>query len=215
MIIRARPSKTFFYRHFAEDMQQSRGKRWGADIACAQFKHYDLFQTEKLLGVDLRPEVLADFSVRGKQENVHFLISDIRQIPLKDRSLDFLVSTHTLSHIDPEDRLPVLCSFIGALRPDGNLIFNIPCTDRILEREIDEMLTSAFNSVRKIRYRNFISSWYETALSSGDGRFTFKEHGFVARKVLAAASVLLSFLEHIPLLQKTGNMLYYCARGRI
>jgi hypothetical protein len=151
----------------------------------------------------------------GKQENIHVLISDIRQIALKGKSLDFLVSTHTLSHIGPEERLPVLRSFINTLRHDGDLTFNIPRTDKQLEREIDEMLTSAFISIKKIRYRNFISTWYETALSSRDGRFTFEGHGFVARKVLVAASVLLSFLEYIPFLQKTGNMLYYCARGKL
>jgi len=214
MIIRARPSKTFLYQHFAEDMQLSCGKQWGADIACAKLKNRDFFQTQEYLGVDLRAEAFALVSRRHRQGNVHSLVCDLRELALKKQSLDFLVSTHTLSHLNPGERLPSLASFVARLRRGGDLIFNIPFTDQELEDEIDRVLTPSFASVKKVRYRNFISCWYEMRLADSEGRFTFEGHGFAGRKALAAGSLLISFLEYIPILQKTGNMLYYCARGK-
>jgi SAM-dependent methyltransferase len=212
--LEARPSKLFFFHHFDQDMRLSVGRDWGADIASAHRKHHPSFQTKYYLGIDLSAKLLAQPRGNAGRSKERLLLADIRRPGLRAQSLDFVVSTHTLSHLAAEDRFATVAGFGRLLRPDGVFLFNTPYTSPAFERDVDDLLDQDFLVVKKLRYRNKVTQLYEQWLSDRDGALTLDGVGRVRRRLLGSMALLVAQLEFVEPMQATGNMLYYCAQNK-
>ena len=200
---------------FERDMKHSKGKEWGADICSAEFKNYAYFQTEKYLAVDRRSEALEAIPIGVDRDRLVTRQCDIRDLLIDPASLDLVVSTNTLSHLDPSERVNVVASFIEILKPGGDLLLTIPFVGDAQMHSVDQLLLESFATVKKVRYRNFISNAYELCMNDSKGRLTFECcGGSFRRKLMKAASAGLAAFEWLPLLQRTGSMLYYFARHK-
>lgn len=209
--LKARPSKTYFHRLFEADMASQRGE-WGVDIACANWKNRRLFQTRHYLGVDIRHASVS----KGRDAmggDGYGVVSDILAPGLMQKTFDLVVCTHTLSHLAPNLRLNAVNSLIELLRPNGCLIFNVPCEDKKYQQQLLKSLNELFMSVDAVRYRNIVSQWYENRHSSTNESVVFSDGapGFLRRAVIH----LIAACEHLPYLRHTGTMLYVCAAQRI
>ena len=223
MDIRARPSKTFFYRQFAKDMKHSAGKVWGTDVACAHFKNRGYFLTDHYIGIDIHHHMLRQslkvLSLHNENEDrsphIHSVGGDIRKPPVRSSTQEFVVSTHTLAHLQATERLAAIQALISLVCQDGNLILTMPLVDFDHMQMVDEQLNGSFSTVKKVRYCNRISNAYETLLSKADGSLTFENRGKFAYVLMSGIACTLALLESIPLLQNTGNQLYYFAQGKL
>ncbi len=214
MRIAARPSKTFFYEHFERDMLCSAGKEWGADIACANLKNLRFFKTRKYLGIDIDASKLQVPDSAGQLPEVHTKACDIRRLDLENGSIDFVVSTHTLSHLQRDDRLLVVASLVRIVADGGSLLLTIPYA---AEQYADmcTMLRGAFGSAHIIRYRNRLTQWYEKVMAAPDGRLTFADHRRnISPKTLRKMSVWLAKIEGRPAFQWGMNMVYVFAQQK-
>jgi SAM-dependent methyltransferase len=209
MIIRARPSKTFFYSLFERDMKCSEGLTLGADIACARFKNYPFFKTKEYLGVDLDPRMGEHMPAAGNGPKPSFLEQDLRSLDLTKGSVDFLVSTHTLCHLKADEQLPVLSSLIDLVKPGGFLIIQVVPAGRAHQRGIDKLLALHFSNIEKSPYRNVLSRVYERFFASGTRVEQFGRSVGRRKKLQEACIRGLCRIERSKVLGRSSDMVYY------
>jgi len=201
----ARPSKQFFHKYFVKDMLNTDGKECAADISCAYFKNYTRFKSKSYLGVDINEDVLNRLPEQKEgMPELTVEICDILKLDLPEKyKIDFIVSTHTFSFVDVNERLRVLGSFVSLLQPGGDLLFNIPAHSSYIS-DIDKLLAGSFRSLKKIQYRNPVCAWYENQLIDGHGVYQQASGWF-----LKLVNRLMYFLEASRILSFSGNMVYY------
>lgn len=196
MIVRARPSKTYFYRRFLRDLATVDGD-WGADVASSTCKNASFFPTERYLGVDLDINRLsACGSDRSSDRSVAQM--DVRRTALEDASFDLVVSTHTLSHLEKEDRPAAARELVRLIKPGGSLILTIPIEGESEWSWLRDFLTERFETVDTVRYKNKISRTYEDLAGDEAGRCTFEGWGPVKTRIGKGLSLVISWLEALP-----------------
>jgi len=152
------------------------------DIACGSGYGSDLLLkagAKKVYGVDISKEAIDYCKKKYPHKNLDFIVGDVRKIPLKDKSIDLLVSFETIEHINEKDQEIFMNEIERVLKPRGVLIMSTPnITAFRAERENDfhlkelklkeylELLQSKFK-FNKIYYQdnlesNFILSKNET-----------------------------------------------------
>lgn len=57
---------------------------------------------------------------------------DIRVLPFEDDSADEIMAIHVCEHFYKHDLLNVLIEWRRVLKPNGNIILELPCLDRVL-----------------------------------------------------------------------------------
>jgi SAM-dependent methyltransferase len=84
---------------------------------------WDLFSKTRLsIGVDLDLRTPALAAARNSAGGVAYLVADVRSLPLKDGSVDVIVSTSTLDHFDDATDLDAaIVEMARVLRPAGSL----------------------------------------------------------------------------------------------
>lgn len=205
-MVSARPSNNTFYHHFYNDMKLSKGKKVGADIACQHLMHYRFFQTDHVICVDKLAEVFNNFKDIEKTGRATFLVGDITQLDINPGSIDFVVSTHTLSHLKEEQRYYAVESLVKLVNSSGNLLFNIPYPGHVIEKKIDKLLSENFRKVKKVPYRNIFSDAYEHLIADQRGFVSFPYDKPYIMRLMKGISRLLAYMEAIPIRYK---MLYY------
>lgn len=134
-----------------------------ADVACGEGYGTDLLArgAARALGIDADQGALA--SARGKygREGVEFIRGDARSLPLRDDSVDLLVSFETLEHLAEQEEM--VAEIARVVRSDGLAIISTPDRDiyspdgvrhnehhvrELSAREFGELLAGFFPSVR-------------------------------------------------------------------
>ena len=164
-----RPSKQFFFRLIANRM---RGRNYGTvlDVASAAFRNVALFPADQYVGVDL------DLSlVTTGTEAVPGSIGvccDIRALTdiIPERSVDLVVSTHTLSYVPRIDLVSALQQLINVNSPGGDLLFNLARSNPHFH-EMVRLAERSYGAVVTVAYRNRISVAFERANETTNGKY--------------------------------------------
>lgn len=216
----ARPSKAYFYELFHRDMEQFAGAEVGADIAAATCKNLPCFRTKKYIAVDIDQQRLRQGieKYRGRDDLPEAvpICADIREVDrhLAPRSVDVVVSTHTLHHLPASDRLPAVRLLTTLVRPGGSLILQMCETTDLTVRDVAAILEPEFSDLRIRRYRNAVSRAYESLIAGKDGQVTYRDDSASVRRWKSAASRGLRLLERCRLLGWTGDHAYIRADRR-
>jgi GT2 family glycosyltransferase/SAM-dependent methyltransferase len=80
-----------------------------------------------VVGVELNAEVAAHAARAYSRRNLHFVAGDVRSIPLRDASVDIVVSFETIEHVYQHDAF--IAEVRRVLRPNGALIISTPDRD--------------------------------------------------------------------------------------
>jgi SAM-dependent methyltransferase len=82
---------------------------------------------QSVTGVDIAPRVVADAAARyGQHGNVIFEAASVTRLPLRDASVDAIVSFETSEHLPAGDQPQMLAEFARVLAPGGILILSSP-----------------------------------------------------------------------------------------
>ncbi|HVJ49329.1 methyltransferase domain-containing protein [Desulfitobacterium sp.] len=90
-------------------------------------------------GLDLTPRMIDLAQERSRNEqilNVKFILGSMDQIPLKDNSLDAVLSNCAINHV--EDKLAVYREMYRVLKPGGRFVVSDIMTETPLPQEIKE-----------------------------------------------------------------------------
>lgn len=122
-----------------------------ADIACGE--GYGSYLLSKIAvsvtGIDIDPNTIETATEKYKKANLNFLKGDVNAIPLKDQSIDLLVSFETLEHVSDHELL--LKEFKRILKPEGVLVLSTP--DRKYYSDIPKFNNP--NHVRELYAQDF------------------------------------------------------------
>jgi ubiquinone/menaquinone biosynthesis C-methylase UbiE len=96
------------------------------DIACGEGYGSNLMANyaKQVYGVDIDKESIAHACSKYKRDNLFFLIGDVVNIPIKDNSIDVIVSFETIEHHNKHDEM--LMEFKRILKPTGIIIISSP-----------------------------------------------------------------------------------------
>jgi len=148
------------------------------DIACGEGYGSNLLAdfAVSVTGIDISQEAIQHAEARyGKKTNLFFIQGDCSSIPLKDSSMDLVVSFETIEHHDKHQEF--LLEIKRVLKKDGVLIISTPdkkeysdLTGHINEFHVKELYFSEFEKIikenfkhykmlgQRIRYGSYISS---------------------------------------------------------
>lgn len=131
-------------------------------------RDYDYF------GVDISREVvkLAKKNFKGRVEKNHFLVGDIRKLPFKDNTFDFVFSFGTIEHIRENEQ--AVKEAFRVLKPGGLFITGV-------NNKLDMWFSYFVNEATNRIFKNITS--YEPSYFPWDQRRWLKEAGFMDIKV--------------------------------
>jgi SAM-dependent methyltransferase len=98
----------------------------------------------ELHGIDIAPEALK--SSRKRHPGINFYIGDIRYLPFKSDTFDYLACVEVLEHIE-KDELAREC--YRTLKPGGTALFTVPNGKGISGREPEHLRFFSFQSLVK------------------------------------------------------------------
>ncbi len=102
-----------------------------------------------VIGVDCATSVIAHASAKYKAKNLSFVAGQAEKLPVRDSSIDLVVSFETLEHLEDHDAM--LREIKRVLRPNGRLLLSTP--DREAYRKASGK-SNAFH-VRELSLRQF------------------------------------------------------------
>jgi ubiquinone/menaquinone biosynthesis C-methylase UbiE len=94
------------------------------DLACGSGRFLNYAQ----IGIDASAEMLKIASEKYPDKTFH--LSDAEHIPLKDSSIDTIITFHFFMHLDKEKVQNILNECYRVLKPNGRIIFDIPSAKR-------------------------------------------------------------------------------------
>lgn len=96
------------------------------DIACGEGYGSNLMSEKAsfVYGVDVDKICVSEAKLKYKKQNIEFLVGNTSKIPLKNSSIDVVVSFETIEHHDEHDEMMVEIKRV--LKPNGLLIISTP-----------------------------------------------------------------------------------------
>ena len=103
------------------------GKRV-ADLACGEGYGADQIAqvAEQVTALDIDSATLSNARDRYRRDNLSFLQGSVDRIPLRDLSVDAVVSFETIEHVNRETQKLFLAEIARILKPDGILLASTP-----------------------------------------------------------------------------------------
>jgi SAM-dependent methyltransferase len=87
---------------------------------------FDLFPDGKVCGIDLAISTVKGAREKAPGNRFHFGVADLRKLPFKPGSFDFILSTSSLDHFEAKPDFAVaLKELIEALSPGGRLVLTL------------------------------------------------------------------------------------------
>ncbi|EIJ81332.1 putative glycosyltransferase [Bacillus methanolicus PB1] len=98
------------------------------DIACGEGYGSDLIANHAkfVYGIDIDQETVEHASNKYKRDNLQFKNASVVKIPLKDHSLDVVVSFETIEHVNEHEQHLFLKEVKRLLKNDGIFIISTP-----------------------------------------------------------------------------------------
>jgi len=91
------------------------------DVGCGQGRYLiPLSEKNSVIGVDISQSQLNDLSTRG------FNVIHLDDIKVLNADFDFILMSHIIEHITPDNIIDFLDRYINFLKPDGKLIIATP-----------------------------------------------------------------------------------------
>lgn len=147
------PAKTFLHSRLIDDIRTySDDVGVAADISSSHFANAEYFRSDQYIGVDIDRGRLRKGKAEFAESTYAAIQSDIRQPMFQAGSVEMVVSTHTLSHIDPDEHLWVVGLFVQYLAPGGCLLLQIAESSPTVE--IEARLNESFETVERMNYYN-------------------------------------------------------------
>ena len=106
------------------------------DIACGEGYGSMMLAkvAQRVIGVDVSQEAISHASGKYRRDNLDFKVGLCEEIPLKDASVDLVISFETIEHHDRHEDM--MREFARVLDPDGILIISSP--DKHVYAEVPE-----------------------------------------------------------------------------
>lgn len=200
------PIKQQFFYYLFRDARTLPQGAWLADVASYNGMNADIFNAQVYIAVDKDEQILK--KIAGQKYKV---LADILKLPFLPGSLDAVVSTHTLSHLSPEDRYLAIKELGRMVRPGGYFIFNTnlitAAGEKISPEKIRLILKNDFEIQRLAFYGGPLTKFYTDQVM---GWFKKKEkpNKFLA-KVYMALTLAVSFFELMTGLSALGSYEIY------
>jgi hypothetical protein len=205
-----RPSKVRFYSRFGRDVREiTDGADVAADVASSRFKNLRHFRSDRYIGVDLDDTRLRE-GLREAPDSaeVTAVKADITAPVFHTESVDALVSTHTLSHLNDEDQRPFVERAVDTIAPEGDLILNT--TPEVYSEKLESVLESRFQTVETMSYRNVVSELFEQRFQDSTGRISYPSFK-PARGVVWLLSLIVVLQEFFPIPGSRSRIYVHCS----
>lgn len=195
-----RPSKNFLFPILQKELSKVR-IGIGLDAASAGMKNRHMFKTDMYVGLDIDRTRLEDGLRKysdSKTVGLHGDITNLSSIP--DNSIEIIASTNTLYVLSSEERFKAISELLRITSPLGVLICEFPITENF-DGEL-KLLGNNFESIKKVYYRNIVSSAYEHIFER-DGNLG--SHPIAGLSVFRVFSWFLSRFEYITCFSRSLN----------
>ncbi len=208
MRLAVRPSKTFLWSLLDRDLSQLTDGI-GLDAASAAFKSYPYFKTKQYFGLDISFDALK--SGTALCPNAVGLNGSLTEFDLPSNSVDLVVSTNTLCHLDFEQRAIAIEKLSQLVNKKGCFLVEID-NDAFFQKAI-HILEKYFSDIKITYYQNFISYKYE---SIWEKEGFLGDHPIAGSKPFLSLSFLLSKFESLTCKKSgTNKHAYIKCTGKI
>lgn len=122
------------------------------DIACGEGYGSNLLSKNAQLvyGVDIDSESIAHATEKYKKKNLHFLKGSTSKIPLKDNSIDIIISFETIEHHDEQEQM--FKEFKRVLKDDGLVLISSPEKSIYSERDPNNIYHIKELTIKELKY---------------------------------------------------------------
>jgi O-antigen biosynthesis protein len=187
------------------------------DIACGSgYGSKELFEAraKKVVGVDISEESIEYCKKNYQDDAIEFLMGGVDKIPLKDDSVDVIVSFETIEHVDEKAQGEFLKEGRRVLKDNGILVISTPNSNfyqpgnkfhkkELNEKEFEDILKKYFTNVEFYHQSDEAGrSIYIVAVCS-DGRNFPKEWGATFFSKINIASFIDQKNEEVNIFRKT------------
>lgn len=159
-----RPSKITFRKIFKFCLLKLENYETVLDFACADAKHQVFFRGKLYTGADVNPAAIETNKIKfADQENVDFIQSDLLNLSnqIADKKFDLVVSTHTLSWLNEEQKIIAISNLQSLVKPGGHMV--LQCAGN--EVDLTPEPRKSFERMDIFPYRNFLTRWFESFAS--------------------------------------------------
>ena len=129
-------------------------------------------RAKRVVGVDISQEAIEYSKEKYPRKNVEYLVGSATEIPLKDASMDVVVSFETIEHVDEPEKF--LSEVRRVLKSDGLLVISTPNKEEFAEgnhfhvheytlEELQDSLKKRFKYTRLV----WQATWNYTAVVDG------------------------------------------------
>ena len=200
MFFLIRPSKIFLFSKLKHLLHELRGNI-GLDAGCANLKNRRMFQTKLYYGLDRNLDLLRAGLAKYNDGQTFGIYADMAKLDvLPDNSVDVLVTTNTLNHLNPDDRKLAIKHLCRLAKSHGHFLCEMS-----LDQDFDalaKMIKSYFENSDVIYYRNALSRFYE-GIFERDGDLS--THPIAGRRPFRLLAWLISRLEYLTCFWRVGN----------
>jgi hypothetical protein len=187
-----RPAKTFLFGYLKKELAKINFSI-GLDAASAGFKNRWMFKTKKYYGLDIDLSALKKGLEKYASSNVFGILCDLREMDLlPEDSVDVLLSSNTIAHLSPEEKIKTVQRFCNLTTASGYLFCQM-----LINKEANQIFyifENNFNNVKKIYYGNPLSRAYESIFEK-DGYLG--SHPIAGTRPFLLLSWLISRLEYL------------------
>lgn len=189
------PAKTYFWSQFYRDLEDHSDVDIAADIASSSFKNAAGFNSDEYVGVDIDRERLREGKSTVDTDTHSAVQADIRKVNFHPSSFDLITSTHTIHHLQSEERLPFVRTLIDYLSTGGDLFIQFQpgqFTDNI-----ERLVRDVFDKVQIETYDNVVSRSFNSLRSRTNWLDSFDMDSW-KRYPQVAVVLVITLLEFAP-----------------
>ena len=119
------------YEYAAYFINQSKTEKNPAvlDAACGFGDGSKILQKKtgaSVIGIDNDSSLIKSLTKKNNSKKIKFVVGNIKSLPFKDQTFDFIVCFETIEHLKKEDGLKALLEFKRVLKKNGFLIISSP-----------------------------------------------------------------------------------------
>lgn len=119
-----RPSKHLCFTMLERDLKAASGEN-GIDAACQRMRNRKYFKTDNYVGVDIELPFL-EKGINSFGPDVQGVLGDIVELHMPAACENVVVSTKTLSHMQPDGQVKAARNLSALVRTNGLLIVELP-----------------------------------------------------------------------------------------